>query len=111
MKRRRGRTTRRLDWWDLPASPLSLLFGVAALTGTRSDAPAQTTTRVSVDSLGAQASRESSEPSLAADGRCVVFASEASKLVPGDTNFLSDIVVYDRKRREIARVHLGANGA
>jgi Tol biopolymer transport system component len=44
------------------------------------------TTRVSVTSSGQQADGHSLWPHLSADGRFVVFASEATDLVPDDTN-------------------------
>lgn len=54
------------------------------------------TTRVSVASDGTQGDGESQLPSISADGRYVAFASEASNLVPGDTNGWSDVFVHDR---------------
>ncbi|RPI27016.1 MAG: hypothetical protein EHM61_09930 [Acidobacteria bacterium] len=54
------------------------------------------TTRVSVDSAGAQANNHSYEPSISADGRFVAFYSQASNLVPGDTNGVVDVFVHDR---------------
>src|SRR5262249_24189527 len=55
-----------------------------------------TTQRVSVDSAGNQANGASSAPVLAAHGRFVAFVSAASNLVPGDTNGIDDVFVYDR---------------
>jgi Ca2+-binding RTX toxin-like protein len=54
------------------------------------------TVRVSVASSGAQANGDSFQPSLSADGRFVAFASEATNLVPGDTNRQGDVFVHDR---------------
>ena len=54
------------------------------------------TTRVSVDSSGSQGNWDSSEPSISEDGRCVAFDSDASNLVPGDTNGAQDVFVRDR---------------
>ena len=54
-----------------------------------------TITRVSVDSAGNQANSFSLIPSISADGRFVAFSSDASNLVPGDTNNSSDIFVRD----------------
>lgn len=54
------------------------------------------TTRVSVDSAGAEADWESSAPSLSGDGRYVAFTSVADNLVPGDTNHNDDVFVHDR---------------
>ena len=44
------------------------------------------TTRVSVDTAGAQANGARVLPALTADGRFVAFTSDATNLVPGDTN-------------------------
>src|SRR4028119_356115 len=55
-----------------------------------------TTTRVSVDSAGNQADLNSDGASISADGRFVAFNSDASNLVPGDTNNSFDIFVRDR---------------
>ena len=54
------------------------------------------TERVSVDSLGGQGNDFSGSPSISADGRHVAFYSEATNLVPGDTNGATDIFVHDR---------------
>src|SRR4028119_1491045 len=50
------------------------------------DTLTNTTTRVSVDSAGNQANSNSERPSISADGRFVAFDSNASNLVPEDTN-------------------------
>ncbi len=42
-------------------------------------------TRVSVDSAGNQGNKGSSRSSISADGRFVAFSSDASNLVPGDS--------------------------
>lgn len=53
---------------------------------------------VSVDSSGAQGNADSGRPGISADGRYVVFLSEADNLVPGDTNaFFYDTFVHDRQ--------------
>ncbi len=54
------------------------------------------TTRVSVDSIGAEGNGLSDAPRISADGRFVAFASEASNLVTGDMNGVADIFVHDR---------------
>jgi Tol biopolymer transport system component len=69
-----------------------------------------TTERVSVDSGGAQANADSLEPSISADGRYVAFWSNASNLVPGDTNTASDIFVRDRLLGTTERVSVDSNG-
>ena len=54
------------------------------------------TTRVSVDSNGFEGNGKSNSPSISADGRFVAFSSNATNLVPGDTNGKIDIFVHDR---------------
>ena len=49
-----------------------------------------TTTRVSVSTGGAQSNGYSYGPAINADGRFVAFSSNASNLVPGDTNSVGD---------------------
>ena len=57
---------------------------------------AAATVRVSIGTGGTQADRVCSDGWLSADGRFVLFATEASTLVPGDTNGVSDVFVRDR---------------
>jgi Tol biopolymer transport system component len=52
--------------------------------------------RISVSPAGAQGNRGSASASISGNGRYVVFMSEASNLVPGDTNALGDIFLHDR---------------
>ncbi|HZQ76049.1 MAG TPA: hypothetical protein VFE55_01885 [Acidimicrobiia bacterium] len=54
------------------------------------------TDRVSVANDGGQADGASLWPAMSADGRFVVFESDADNLVPGDTNGAMDIFVRDR---------------
>ena len=49
-------------------------------------------------------------PSLNADGRFVAFSSEASNLVPGDTNGVRDIFVHDREKRTTRLVSVASGG-
>ncbi|MBT9582780.1 PD40 domain-containing protein [bacterium] len=69
-----------------------------------------TTTRVSVDSAGAQANSASSVPSISGDGRFVAFESGASNLVVGDSNGQDDVFVHDRQTGTTTRVSVGAGG-
>jgi Tol biopolymer transport system component len=68
------------------------------------DLSTNTTTRVSVNSAGNQASGSPGTPSISADGRFVVFDSFASNLVPGDTNASDDIFVRDLLTNTTTRV-------
>lgn len=67
------------------------------------DLSAGTTERVSVASDGSEADQNSLEPSISDDGRYVVFRSNATNLVPDDTNRRTDIFVRDRSRGMTAR--------
>ena len=68
------------------------------------------TTRVSVASDGTQANERSFFVTLSGDGQVVAFDSEASNLVPGDTNGVDDVFVHDRQTGETTRVSVANNG-
>jgi len=74
------------------------------------DTLANTTTRVSVSSTGNQGNQDSDDPSISADGRFVTFSSEASNLVPGDTNNKEDIFVRDLSTNTTTRVSVDSAG-
>jgi Tol biopolymer transport system component len=74
------------------------------------DTLTNTTTRVSVDSAGNQADNDSNFPSISADGRFVAFTSNASNIVPGDTNISFDIFVRDTLTNTTTRVSLDSAG-
>ena len=67
-------------------------------------------TRVSTGANGDEGNSQSYEPSISADGRYVAFVSDASDLVPGDTNGTTDVFVRDLQTGAIARVSTRANG-
>ncbi len=69
-----------------------------------------TTTRVSVAATGAQANGSSSGASISSDGRFVAFRSDASNLVTGDTNGVSDIFVFDQQDGSIYRISRASSG-
>ena len=69
------------------------------------------TVRVSVDSLGAESTGLSDDPSISADGMHVAFMSFATNLVPGDTNGVSDVFVRDVAAGLTSRVSLRSNGS
>jgi Tol biopolymer transport system component len=62
-----------------------------------------TNERVSVSTLGGDPDLNSWTPDISADGRCVVFHSVASNLVPGDGGMV-DIFVRDRQLGQTIRV-------
>ncbi len=68
------------------------------------------TTRVSVASGGTQGNGGSYVPAVSGDGRYVAFYSEASNLVPGDTNNTKDVFVHDRDTGATTRVSVASNG-
>lgn len=68
------------------------------------------TTCVSVSSAGVIGDADSGGVEMSADGRVVVFASNARNLVPDDTNNVADIFVHDRATGETTRVNLSSTG-
>ena len=70
------------------------------------------TSRVSVASNRAQANGEScaSKTAVSATGRFVAFESDATNLVPADTNRAADIFVHDRKTGKTERVSTATSG-
>jgi len=69
------------------------------------------TTRVSVDSTGAQSNGPSFMPSISGDGRFVAFDSTATNLVPGDSNTKGDVFVHDRQTGQTTRASVSSSGA
>jgi Tol biopolymer transport system component len=81
------------------------------LVGVATPADAQnTTTRISVTPSGVQGNNRSFGASLSDDGRYITFVSDATNLVPGDTNNQPDIFVRDRQLEIFERVNLGVGG-
>ena len=68
------------------------------------------THRVSVATGGAQANGPSGNPRISADGRYVVFTSDATNLVPGDTNGVGDVFLVDTLRQVTGRVTVSSVG-
>ena len=71
---------------------------------------AQTTERVSVDSIGRQGNGSAGRASISGDARFVAFDSLASNLVEGDTNGVNDIFVHDRRTDVTTRVSVDSSG-
>lgn len=69
------------------------------------------TERVSIASDGTQANNFSFDSAVSADGRYIAFLSNASNLVPGDTNDAYDIFVRDRVTGMTERVSVASDGA
>lgn len=70
-----------------------------------------TTERVSVSSSGGEGNASSFSPSISDDGRLVTFDSNASDLVTGDGNGVSDVFVHDRTTNVTERVSVDGSGA
>lgn len=69
-----------------------------------------TVRRVSITANGSQANGPSAAPSLASGGGVVVFASDATNMVPNDTNGAADVFVRSLIGETTRRVSLRANG-
>ena len=69
-----------------------------------------TTERISVDSSGVQGLGFNVSPRISSDGRYVAFTSDASNLVPGDTNGDYDIFVRDRQLGTTERMSVDSSG-
>ncbi len=95
--------------WSVAPSALGAILLLAAWP-----AWSDVTERASLDSTGALANAINIErfcPTLAADGRFVAFGSDATNLVTGDTNAVSDAFVYDRVTGTTERVSVSSAGA
>ncbi|MEU6712107.1 S8 family serine peptidase [Nonomuraea sp. NPDC046802] len=69
------------------------------------------TERISVAHDGSQADGLSGSPRFSTDGRFAVFNSDATNLVPGDTNGRSDVFVRDRQTGTTTRISLARDGS
>ena len=67
-----------------------------------------TTERISVSQGGAQGNDISEYPMPSADGRYIVFTSNASTLIPGDTNGVKDTFLRDQLTGAIERISVGS---
>ena len=70
-----------------------------------------TTELVSVTSNGTQANGDSSAAAISADGRYVVFSSDATNLAADDTNNMPDVFRHDRFTGDTLRVSYDPTGA
>ncbi len=73
------------------------------------DLASMTTTRVSVSTTGTDINGGAWEPSISADGRFVVFYSEASNVVDGDTNNDYDVFIRDMQEGVTERVSVDSD--
>jgi Tol biopolymer transport system component len=87
-----------------------ILLLLIVVTSSCTAAPTSGTQRVSIANNELQADLRSKQPSLSADGRYVAFASDATNLVKGDKNGVTDIFVRDLARRTTKRVSVSSTG-
>lgn len=80
-----------------------VVFGACPVFG-------QATARVSVTSGGIEGNRESSYPSISADGRYVAFESMATNLIPGGTSGVRHIFVRDMLTGAIKLASISSSG-
>lgn len=69
------------------------------------------TIRVNVNDNGQQANKYGDSPSISGDGRYIAFESDATNLVPGDTNGKRDIIVRDTLAKKTFRASISSDGA
>lgn len=69
-----------------------------------------TTRRISISSDGTQANGGSFSPGLSGDGNKVVFESDASNLVSGDTNNVTDVFLHELTTGHTTRISVNNSG-
>lgn len=74
------------------------------------DLRTSTTNLISTSSAGVRGNAASGDPSMTGDGRYVTYISNASNLVPGDTNIASDVFLHDRTGVTTGLISVDANG-
>ncbi len=67
--------------------------------------------RISLAPDGSEANGSSGTPEVSADGRYVAFSSDASNLVPNDTNGVRDVFRYDTLTGKMRRISVASDGA
>ncbi len=92
------------------------LFAGADVNGAASDCfirnvAAGTTTPVSLSTGGVQGNLLSEYPAISADGAFVAFRSEATNLVPGDTNGMPDVFVRSIAAGTTVRANVASDGS
>jgi Tol biopolymer transport system component len=89
----------------------TLAVRIAAVLGSAICAQAGAIERISVATGGGQANSQSRYVAISGSGRYVVFNSDATNLVAGDTNDAADIFLRDRWLGTTTRVSTTAAGA
>jgi len=70
-----------------------------------------TTERISVSTSSAQGNATSGLPRVSGNGRYVVFSSDATSLIPGDTNGKLDVFLRDRQLGTTELISVSSSGA
>ncbi|MFG1667317.1 TolB family protein [Streptomyces sp. Y7] len=85
----------------------------AALAGPQASAGPRVPTveRVTLSATGEQGNSHSYAPEFSADGRFAAFTADASNLVAGDTNDVSDVFVRDLRTGAVERVSVASDGS
>ncbi|GHE81898.1 hypothetical protein GCM10018785_57440 [Streptomyces longispororuber] len=106
------RTTarRRVAGAAVALSAAASLLGTTSSSAAPSRAQAPRTEIVSTAEDGTRGDGRSILPQVSYDGRYVVFSSEATNLVPGDTNDAGDVLVRDRRTGTLTRAGVGDDG-
>ncbi|OGL31889.1 hypothetical protein A3F64_00595, partial [Candidatus Saccharibacteria bacterium RIFCSPHIGHO2_12_FULL_42_8] len=70
----------------------------------------QTTTRISMDTGGNESNNGSAYSNISSNGRYIVYQSEASDLIFGDSNLAQDIFLYDTLAQTTTLISKDSNG-
>jgi len=87
-----------------------LMFVLASVFAASGVCQAQTTDLISKPSFSPRANGNSQYPAISANGRFVVFQSDARNLVPSDHNSNADIFLYDYRTGLIEMISLNQSG-
>jgi hypothetical protein len=91
------------------ATACALMMTLASI-GTAAARTAPQTIRVNVRTPSGQANAGAFYESVSGSGRFIAFESDATDLVSGDTNGVSDVFVRDRRTHQTTRVSVRSNG-
>ena len=88
--------------------PLILLITLVMILTSQTafaEQPITYNTRLSIGYDGSQANGDSYNPVISNNGRFIIFASNATNLVPNDTNGKTDVFVFDFETAIISSSH------
>ncbi len=90
--------------------PLSALAGLFLALSSAPASAQQVVERISVSALGQQGDAKSERPFVALNGGFVAFQTNASTILPGDLNFVADVVVRDLTTGAVENVTVNTLG-